>query len=60
MRKKLLDAFVALGEPAHRDLMRKFISGIFVRFEPATTSGHLGSLQAYLDKTQLSFTETMR
>jgi hypothetical protein len=40
--------------------MRKFVSGIFVRFQPTTTEEHLGSLNEYLLKTGLSFTETLQ
>jgi phosphonate transport system substrate-binding protein len=57
LRSDLLDALMELGEPEHRGLRRRFISGIFVRFEPATTEGHLGSLNGYLEATGLSFTE---
>ncbi len=60
LRTKLYDALMALGDPSHRDLMRKFISGIFVRFQPATTSEHLGKLQQYLNTTRLAYTETIR
>ena len=60
LRGKLLDALMKLGEPEHRELMRKFVSGIFVRFEPATTEEHIGALQSYLDRTHFAFTESLR
>lgn len=60
LRSQLRDALLALGAPEHRDLMRRFISGIFVRFEPTTTEAHLASLQSALDLTRLSYTERLR
>jgi phosphonate transport system substrate-binding protein len=59
-RSRLRDALLELGEPDRRDLMRKFISGIFVRFQPTTTADHLGSLAYFLDVTGLSFVERLR
>ena len=57
LRSQLRDALMELGQPEHQSLMQKFISGIFVRFEPATTQEHLGALQSYLESTGLAFTE---
>jgi phosphonate transport system substrate-binding protein len=59
-RQKLIAALMELGDEQHRELMRKFVSGIFVRFQPTTTEEHLGSLNEYLLKTGLSFTETLQ
>lgn len=59
-RTRLKDALLELGKPEHRDLMRKFISGIFVSFAPATTDEHLATLNAYLEKTQARFTERLQ
>ena len=59
-RTRLKDAFLELGKPEHRDLMRKFISGIFVSFIPTTTNEHLATLNAYLEKTQARFTERLQ
>ncbi len=59
-RSELRDALMGLGEPEHRPLMRKFISGIFVRFQPTTTEEHLSSLNTYLQQTGLAFTERLR
>ena len=58
LRSGLRDALMELGQPEQRELMRTFISGIFVRFEPTTTEEHLGALNAYLTATRLVFTET--
>jgi phosphonate transport system substrate-binding protein len=55
-RKKLVAALLELGQPEHRPLMRKFISGIFVRFERAGAA-HLESLKQMLERTGLEFTE---
>lgn len=60
LRGRLREALLALGDDAHRPLMRRFISGIFVRFEPATTTGHLASLQQALSATGLQYTERLR
>jgi phosphonate transport system substrate-binding protein len=56
---RLKNALVELGEPEHRPLMRKFISGIFVSFKPTTGDEHLASLNHYLAATQLAYTERM-
>lgn len=55
LRGKLLSALQELGQPEHRDLMRKFVSGIFVRFEPSTGEQHLETLRKQLDLTGLDF-----
>jgi phosphonate transport system substrate-binding protein len=60
LRTDLKDALLELGDDEHRELMRKFVSGIFVRFEERTTEEHLGSLNAYLEETGLAFTENLR
>jgi phosphonate transport system substrate-binding protein len=59
-RSRLRDALMALGEPEHRPLMRKFISGIFVGFRPTTADQHLAPLGRYLEQTQLAFVESLR
>jgi phosphonate transport system substrate-binding protein len=59
LRSKLVNALLKLGEPEHRDLMRKFISGIFVSFKTTTTEEHMAGLQKYLGLTGLRFTESL-
>lgn len=59
-KERLRDALMELGQPERRDLMRRFISGIFVRFEPTTAEEHLGSLAEFLETTQLAFSESLR
>ncbi|MER3419298.1 MAG: phosphate/phosphite/phosphonate ABC transporter substrate-binding protein [Chloroflexota bacterium] len=59
-RAELRAALLELGQPENHPLMRKFISGIFVRFQPTTTEEHLGALNRYLDLTQSPFTERLR
>jgi len=59
-KQQLKDALLELGKPEHRDLMRKFISGIFVGFRPTTAEQHLAALAKYLDTTQLAFVEPLR
>ena len=55
LRSQLRDALIELGD--NKELMRKFISGIFVRFEETTLAGHLGSLGDALQATGLGFAE---
>jgi phosphonate transport system substrate-binding protein len=57
LRSELQDALVELGSEENRDLMRTFISGIFLRFQPTATEEHLGALAGFLEATGLSFTE---
>lgn len=59
-RAKLIDALMQLNEPAQLGLMRKFVSGIFVRFEPTNGEKHLASLNGFLQQTQLDFVERLR
>lgn len=59
-RDRLKAALLELGQPEQRDLMRKFISAVFVGFKPTTADEHLGSLNKYLDATQLQFVERLR
>lgn len=53
-RDKLVAALMELGAPDKRDLLRKFVSGIFVRFEPRGNE-HLASLDAMLERTGLEY-----
>ena len=53
-------ALLELNAPERRPLMRKFVSGIFVRFERTTGDAHLASLNGYLKATQLEFVERLR
>jgi phosphonate transport system substrate-binding protein len=54
---RLKDALMELGAPEHRVLMRKFISGIFIGFQPTTGDEHLASLNHYLAATQFAYSE---
>lgn len=58
-RSKLKEALLELGKPEYRQLMRKFISGIFVSFTPTSTEEHLATLNRYLAATRFSFTERL-
>jgi phosphonate transport system substrate-binding protein len=60
LRTDLKDALMELGTPEHRELMRKFVSGIFVRFQETTTEQHLSSLNTFLKDTNLAFEESLR
>lgn len=57
LRSQLTNALLELGKPEHRDLMRKFMSGIFVSFKTTTTSEHIAGLQKALDQTGFKFSE---
>ena len=59
-RTRLKEALLELGQPQNRELMRKFISGIFVSFKPTTSDEHLSSLAKFLDTTKASFTEKLQ
>ncbi|MCS6768820.1 MAG: phosphate/phosphite/phosphonate ABC transporter substrate-binding protein [Candidatus Caldarchaeum sp.] len=56
IRSKLISALLKLGEQEPQ-LMRQFVSALFVRFEPATSEQHLGALRKYLELTNLRYTE---
>lgn len=55
-KDQLVAALLELNAPEYRELMRKFVSGIFVRFEAATQE-HLQSLENMLELTGFEFTE---
>ncbi len=60
LRGKLQEALIELGDEEHRELMRKFVSGIFVRFEETTTEEHLATLNEFLEATGLAYTEKLQ
>lgn len=55
LRSKLIDALLELED--NKNLMRKFISGIFVGFKVTTTSEHLARLDGALNTTGYKFSE---
>lgn len=57
LRGRVIAAIAGLGAPEHRALMRQFISGIFVGFEPSNAARHLGAFRDYLALSGLQFTE---
>jgi phosphonate transport system substrate-binding protein len=59
LRSQTIQAISKLSAPEHRDLMRSFISSIFVGFKPTTATEHLGSLQRYLKLARLKYTERL-
>jgi phosphonate transport system substrate-binding protein len=59
LRAQTIQAITKLGAPEHRDLMRSFISSIFVGFKPTTAEEHLGSLDRYLKLVGLKYTERL-
>ena len=59
LRSRVIQAIVKLGQPEHRDLMRSFISSIFVGFRPTNAAEHLGSLTRYLKIARLKYTERL-
>ncbi len=56
LRAQVIDALLVLGDE-RPELMRGFISAIFVRFQPTTWQEHLGQLGRYLQLTGLQFRE---
>ena len=59
LRSRALQTVSQLGAPDQRELMRSFISSIFVGFKPTTATEHLGSLNRYLKLANLKFTERL-
>ena len=59
LRGRAVQTVTKLGAPEHRDLMRAFISSIFVGFKPTTANEHLGSLQKFLKLANLKYTERL-
>jgi len=59
LRSRVVRSVTNLGAPEHRELMRSFISSIFVGFKPTTASEHLGSLTKYLKLANLKYTERL-
>jgi phosphonate transport system substrate-binding protein len=59
LRSQTIQTIMKLSAPEHRDLMRSFISSIFVGFRPTTAAEHLGSLQRYLKLAGLRYTERL-
>ncbi len=55
-KDQLVHSLLELNNTHDRDLMRKFVSGIFVRFEPATEE-HLQPLEKMLQLTGFEFIE---
>jgi phosphonate transport system substrate-binding protein len=59
LRARTVKTVTKLGAPEHRDLMRTFISSIFVGFKPTSANEHLGSLQKFLKLANLKYTERL-
>ncbi|MBI4361778.1 MAG: phosphate/phosphite/phosphonate ABC transporter substrate-binding protein [Euryarchaeota archaeon] len=56
-KSRLRQALLDLGASENRDLMRKLLSGIFVRFENTTTPEHIAPLSRALELTGQEFLE---
>jgi hypothetical protein len=59
LRSRAVQTVIQLGAPDQRELMRSFISSIFVGFKPTTAAEHLASLNRYLKLANLKFTERL-
>jgi phosphonate transport system substrate-binding protein len=59
LRSQTIQTIMKLAALEHRDLMRSFISSIFIGFKPTTAAEHLGSLQRYLKLAGLKYTERL-
>lgn len=55
-KEKISQAFLTFNQPDYQPLMRKFVSGIFVRFEPSNQE-HLSTLKKMIELTGIPFTE---
>ncbi|MEM2236931.1 MAG: phosphate/phosphite/phosphonate ABC transporter substrate-binding protein [Candidatus Caldarchaeum sp.] len=56
LRSSLIQALTELGDK-QPELMRSFVSALFVRFQPTTTEQHLSELGRYLTLTNLKYSE---
>lgn len=59
LRSRVVEALQGLGDAQYRDVMRGFISGIFVGFEKSSADKHLATLKNYLKSAGLTFTEKL-
>lgn len=59
LRSKVIQSVIKLSAPEQRELMRAFISSLFVGFKQTNANEHLGSLQKYLKLANLKFTERL-
>lgn len=59
LRSRTIQAIRSLGAAEHHDLMRSFISSLFVGFKPTTATEHLGALHNYLSLVGLRYTERL-
>lgn len=59
LRSRVIQSVSKLSGPEHRELMRTFISSIFVGFKPTTAQEHLAGLVKYLKLANLKFTERL-
>ncbi len=56
LRSKIVQAFIELGEK-RPELMRSFVSALFVGFKQTTSEQHLSQLQQYITLTNLKYAE---
>ena len=59
LRSRVIQSIGKLSAPEQRDLMKTFISSLFVGFKPTNANEHLGGLQKYLKLANLKFTERL-
>ena len=59
LRSRAVQSINQLSAPEHRELMRTFISSIFVGFKPTNAKEHLEGLNKYLKLANLKFTERL-
>jgi ABC-type phosphate/phosphonate transport system substrate-binding protein len=55
LKRKIRDAFLGLSDPNNRDLMRRFVSALFVGFEEKSEEEHFSSLRRYIELMGLSY-----
>ena len=59
LRSRVIQSIGKLSAPEQRDLMKTFISSLFVGFKPTNANEHLGAIQKYLNLANLKFTERL-
>jgi len=57
LRTRLVNAFLELGRPENREMMRGFVSGIFTGFQTASAAEHLKGLDESLRLSGIVFVE---
>lgn len=60
LRSQFKAALLELGQANNRQMMRQFISSLFVAFQDTSTEEHLATLFAALQRTNVSYAERLK